>query len=156
MFTGIQILEPRIFDYIPRGVFSHSVTDVYVPAIARGERIAAHVGGGMWHELSTIQRYRDISLVLMQLEGRDLQLGRDSVVETGSDVREAILWEDVRVEAGARVRRAILGAGVRIKGGESIEDAAVVRTALVVPDERPAKALAGEVRGENFVVPLAQ
>src|SRR6185436_7166690 len=24
MFTGIQILEPRIFEYIPRGVFSHS------------------------------------------------------------------------------------------------------------------------------------
>ena len=31
MFTGIQILEPRIFDYIPRGVFSHSITDVYPP-----------------------------------------------------------------------------------------------------------------------------
>jgi NDP-sugar pyrophosphorylase family protein len=29
MFTGIQILEPRVFDFIPRGVFSHSVTDVY-------------------------------------------------------------------------------------------------------------------------------
>src|SRR4030095_8245778 len=33
MFTGIQILEPRIFDYIPRGVFSHSTTDVYPQAI---------------------------------------------------------------------------------------------------------------------------
>src|SRR5688572_7607113 len=27
MFTGIQILEPKIFNYIPPGVFSHSVTD---------------------------------------------------------------------------------------------------------------------------------
>jgi NDP-sugar pyrophosphorylase family protein len=156
MFTGIQILEPRIFDYIPRGVFSHSVTDVYIPAIARGERIAAHVGGGMWHELSTIQRYRDISLALMQLEGRDVQLGRDSTVEPGADVSEAILWEGVRVEAGARVRRAILGAGVRVGRGEVVEDAAVVRAALVREGERPAKALAGEVRGDNFVVPLAQ
>ena len=41
MFTGIHILESRIFEYIPRGVFSHSVTDVYLPAMARGERIAA-------------------------------------------------------------------------------------------------------------------
>jgi len=156
MFTGIQILDPRIFDYIPRGVFSHSVTDVYIPAIARGERIAAHVAGGMWHELSTIRRYRDISLTLMRLEGRDVQLGRDSLVAPGADVREAILWEDVRVEAGARVRRAILGAGVRVGAGEVIEDAAVVRAALVRQEERPAKALAGEVRGDNFVVPLAQ
>ncbi|HZG54560.1 MAG TPA: NDP-sugar synthase [Pyrinomonadaceae bacterium] len=156
MFTGIQILEPRIFDYIPRGVFSHSVTDVYIPAIARGERIAAHVGGGMWHELSTIRRYRDISLALMRLEGRDVQPGRGSFVEPGADVREAILWEDVRVEAGARVRRAILGAGVRIGRGEVVEDAAVVRAALVAGEERPEKSLAGEVHGDNFVVPLAQ
>jgi NDP-sugar pyrophosphorylase family protein len=156
MFTGIQILEARIFDYIPRGVFSHSVTDVYIPAIARGERIAAHVGGGMWHELSTIRRYRDISLTLMRLEERDVQLGRGSQIDAGADVREAILWEDVRVEAGARVRRAILGAGVRVRRGEVVEDAAVVRAALVRDGERPAKALAGEVRGDNFVVPLAQ
>ena len=156
MFTGIQILEPRIFDYIPRGVFSSSVTDVYIPAIARGDRIAAHVAGGMWHELSTIQRYRDISLTLMRLEGRDVQLGRDSLVEAGADVSEAIIWEDVRVETGARVRRAVLGAGVRVARGEVIEDAAVVRAALVRGEERPAKALPGEFRGENFVVPLTQ
>ncbi|HMJ26219.1 MAG TPA: nucleotidyltransferase family protein, partial [Pyrinomonadaceae bacterium] len=30
MFTGIHILESRIFDYIPRGVFSHTITDVYL------------------------------------------------------------------------------------------------------------------------------
>ena len=46
MFTGIQILEPRIFDYIPRGVFSHSTTDVYPQAISQGERIAVHVAAG--------------------------------------------------------------------------------------------------------------
>src|ERR1044072_7708209 len=40
MFTGIPILEPQIFDYIPRGVFSHSTTDVYPQAIAKGERVA--------------------------------------------------------------------------------------------------------------------
>src|ERR1041384_5538643 len=57
MFTGIQILEPRIFDYIPRGVFSHSTVDVYPQAIARGERIVGHVAEGKWYELSTLQRY---------------------------------------------------------------------------------------------------
>jgi len=50
MFTGIQILEPRIFDYTPRGVFSHSTTDVYPKAMASGERIAAHVAEGEWDE----------------------------------------------------------------------------------------------------------
>jgi NDP-sugar pyrophosphorylase family protein len=156
MFTGIQIFEPRIFEYIPQGQPSDSVPHVFRPAIARGERIAAHVATGMWHELSTIQRYRDISLSLMRQKGQDVQSGANSIIEPGADVREAILWENVRVETGARVRRAILGAGVRIRQGEVVEDAAVVRAELIGREERPAKALAGEVRGDNFVVPLAQ
>jgi NDP-sugar pyrophosphorylase family protein len=156
MFTGIQILEPRVFDYIPRGVFSHSVTDVYIPAIARGERIAAHTASGMWHELSTIRRYLSISLSLLKQEGRDVQRDKTAEIEAGADVRETLLWENARIESGARVRRAIIGAGVRIRRGEVIEDAAVVRAALVEREERPEKALAGEVRGDNFVVPLAQ
>jgi NDP-sugar pyrophosphorylase family protein len=56
MFTGIHILEPRVFDYVPRGVFSDSVTGVYPRAFAAGERIAAHVSAGYSNELSTIER----------------------------------------------------------------------------------------------------
>jgi NDP-sugar pyrophosphorylase family protein len=154
MFTGIQILESRIFDYIPRGVFSHSTTDVYPQAIERGERIAAHVAPGMWHELSTIQRYLDISVELMGKEGRSVEVGEGSSVAGDAEVVDSVLWEGVRVETGARVRRAVLGAGVVVPAGEVCEDVAVVRAELVRGEERPEKALAGEVRGANFVVPL--
>jgi len=156
MFTGIQILEPRIFDYIPRGVFSHTTTEVYPQAIARGERIAAHVSEGMWHELSTIQRYLEISVELMRGEGREVEAGEGAVIEEGAEVHEAVLWEGARVERGARVRRAVLGAGVVVESGETIENAAVVRSELVDGSERPPKALTGVRRGANFVVPLAQ
>jgi NDP-sugar pyrophosphorylase family protein len=156
MFTGIQILEPRIFDYIPRGVFSHSTTDVYPQAIARGERVVAHVARGMWYELSTIERYLAISLALMSREGRDVDLGEGSLISPGASVSESILWENVQVGEGARVRRAVLGDGVRVGVGETIENAAVVRRELVEDVERPAKALRGEVRGANFVVPLPE
>jgi NDP-sugar pyrophosphorylase family protein len=156
MFTGIQILEPRIFDYIPRGVFSHSTTDVYPQAMARGERVAAHVSGGMWHELSTVGRYLDTSIELLRGEGREFEAGAGCVVEAGAEVRDAVLWEAVRVERGARVRRAVLGAGVRVEAGEVLEDVAVVRAELVAGSECPPKGLAGEVRGANFVAPLPQ
>src|SRR5262245_30271924 len=75
MFTGIQIMEPRIFDYIPRGVFSHSTVDVFPRAIAKGERIAAHVADGMWFELSTLERYLDISLALLEQRGLNQYMG---------------------------------------------------------------------------------
>src|SRR5205085_11819139 len=103
MFTGIHILEPRIFDYIPRGVFSDSITDVYPQALNAGERIAAHVGRGYWHELSTVRRYLDTSIALMRREGRNVELGPGAHIAADAEVADAVLWEDVRVESGARV-----------------------------------------------------
>ena len=159
MFTGIQILDPRVFELIPPGVFSHSVTDVYVPAITRGERVAAHVSGGSWYELSTVRRYLETSVALMKREGRDVERGSRSTVEEGADVTESVLWEDVHVAAGAVVRRSVLGAGVRIERGDIFEDVAVVRSELVRAElargvEPPEKGLTGEFRGSNFVAPI--
>ena len=156
MFTGIQILEPRIFNYIPRGVFSHSTTDVYPQAILQGERVAVHIASGIWYELSTLHRYLDISLALLAARNESLTVGARCVVAAGAEVSDAVLWDDVVVEAGARVKRAVLADGVRIKTGEVIENAIVVRNALVAGKQAPAKALPGAVKGDNFVVPLSQ
>src|SRR5260370_17837928 len=90
MFTGIQVLESRIFDYIPRGVFSHSTIQVYPAAIAKGEVIAAHVGEGRWYELSTLQRYLDISLALLREQGRDTYTGRNASIEATAQVHHSI------------------------------------------------------------------
>jgi NDP-sugar pyrophosphorylase family protein len=156
MFTGIQILDPRIFEYIPRGGFSHTVTDAYVPAIARGERIAAHVGRGYWYELSTVRRYLETSVALLKREGRDVELGEGAKISDSAVVSESVVWEDARVEEGARVSRSILGAGVVVGPGETFENAAVVRAELARGEERPPKGLAGEFRGTNFVAPIPE
>jgi NDP-sugar pyrophosphorylase family protein len=156
MFTGIQILESRIFDYIPRGVFSDTVIEVYPQAMAKGERIVAHVAEGMWYELSTLQRYLDISLALLRRQGCDTYAGRDPSIDEQAEVHESVLWDNVTVEKGAHVRRAILGDGVRVLAGERVEDAAVVRAELVSGVTPPAKALKGYVKRDNFVVSLSQ
>ena len=156
MFTGIQILDPRVFEFIPPGVFSHSVTDVYVPAIARGERIAAHVSHGSWYELSTVRRYLETSLALMQREGRDVEIGEGSTIEDDATVTESVLWENVNVASGARVKRSVLGAGVRVGPGEVFDNVVVVRAELARGVERPEKGLQGEFRGSNFVAPIPE
>jgi NDP-sugar pyrophosphorylase family protein len=156
MFTGIQILEPRIFSYIPQGRFSHSTVDVYPQAIAAGEVVSAHVAEGMWHELSTIPRYLDISLELMKARGERVSLGHGCEIADGAEVDRAVLWNNVRVEEGARVTRCVLADGVVIGRGEHVENAAVVRRDAIVGQQAPSKSLKGEFRGENFVVPLTQ
>ncbi len=156
MFTGIQIVEPRIFDYVPRGVFSHSTTDVYPQAIAKGERIAAHVAAGMWYELSTIERYLEVSLALLVRQSREVYTGMNCDVSEYARVSESVLWDEVVIEAGAQVRRAVLGDGVRVRKNEVIENLAVVPALLIEGLTPPSKAPRGDVRGDNFVVPLAQ
>lgn len=156
MFTGIQILEPAIFDYIPKGVFSHSTTDVYPQAVAAGEPIAVHVAEGNWYELSTIQRYLEISLQLLSQTGADISTGVNCRISAGAEVNQAILWDNVIVEDGARVNRGILADNVKIPGDAVIENAAVVCASLVKGTEPPPKALKGEFRGDNFVVPLSE
>jgi NDP-sugar pyrophosphorylase family protein len=156
MFTGIHIIEPRIFDYIPKGVFSDTVLDAYPRAIAKGERILGHVADGMWYELSTLQRYLDISLALLRRNGRDVYAGRGSSIDAQAKVHNSILWDEVTIEPGARLSGSILGDGVRIRGTESFEDAVIVRAEVVAGQKIPAKALRGEAIGDNFVVRLSQ
>jgi len=156
MFTGIQILEPEIFRYIPPGIFSHSTTDVYPQAMAKGERIAVHIATGKWYELSTISRYLDVSLNLLKDSSESITAGIRCVVSAGAEVQDAILWDNVVIEPGAHVNRAVIGDDVRIRQGEIIKNAAVVRASLVLGKTPPVKALKGELRGDNFVVSLTQ
>jgi len=156
MFTGIQILEPGIFEYIPRGIFSHSTTDVYPQAIADGQRIGAYVAQGRWFELSTIQRYLEISLGMLAEKGQDTFRGKNCHIEEGAIVFESILWDNVTVGSGACLRRVIVGDGVTIQPGSMVHNSVVVAAALVQGRSRPEKALKGEFQGPNFVVPLTR
>lgn len=154
MFTGIHILEPRIFDYIPRGVFSDSVTDVYPKAMANGETIAAHVGTGTWRELSTLKRYVDISVEMLKERGQSYVTGADCELAPSAEVSDSVLWDNVKINAAAQIRRSVLADDVQIPDAAVIENCVVVPRALVEGKTPPEKALSGHFEGENFIVPL--
>lgn len=153
MFTGIHIMEPRVFEYIPRGVYSDIVPTFYNPAIANGERIAAHVTDANWFELSTIPRYLDISLAMMN--GSDVCKGENSLIAEGAAVKDSVIWDEVTVSGDTHLYRTIIADGVTIEPGEHFENAAIVRADMVRNcDEIPEKALKGYIQGENYIVPL--
>jgi NDP-sugar pyrophosphorylase family protein len=153
MFTGIHIMEPRVFDYIPRGQYSDIVPVFYNPAIAAGEKIAAHVTDGEWFELSTIPRYLDISLAMMN--GNDVSAGSRCNLSASASVRDSVIWDDVTVSDDAELYRTIIADGVQIEPGEKFENAAIVKADMVRNcPEIPEKALKGYIQGENYIVPL--
>jgi NDP-sugar pyrophosphorylase family protein len=154
MFTGIHILEPEVFNYIPRGIYSDILPTFYLPAIEKGERIAAHITEDRWFELSTIQRYLDISLAMLEGKSKGIFTGNQNRISNNAEVTDSILWDNVTIEDGARLFRTVVADGVTIKGGESFENAAIVRADMVRNTEIPEKAPTGEFAGENYVVKL--
>ncbi len=155
MFTGIHILEPRVFDYIPRGVYSDIVPTFYNPAIKNGEIIAAHITNANWFELSTIPRYLDISLAMMN--GENMIRGENCHISNTASIRDSVIWDNVLIEPGANLYRTIVADGVSIEANHHFENAAIVRADMVRNcQEIPEKALKGYIQGENYIVPLVE
>ena len=155
MFTGIHILDPAIFEYIPRGVFSDSVRDVYPPAMADGKVIAAHVAHtGVWYELSTLERYWAISQEFLQRDGRDVVMDEGCVIDPTAHVSGSILWRRVRIEAGARLTDCVIGDDVVIPANAEFQRVVIVPAALAGAEPPPEKANRGAVVGDNLVVPF--
>lgn len=153
MFTGIHIVEPELLDMIPKGQFSDTVTDIYIPFIKKGGKINAHVAEGEWFELSTIPRYLDISLAMMG--ACDMHFGRNCSLGGAASLKDSIIWDDVSIGDGATLYRTIIADGVKIEPGEHFENAAIVRADMVRScSEIPAKALQGYIQGDNYIVPL--
>ena len=148
MFTGIQVLSPRIFEYVPRSRFSHSTVHVYPPAIEARERIIAHISTADWFEMSTLGRYLEANLRFIRKEGRSMIAGQGCAIKNDANVEDCVLWDRVIVEPGARVSQAVIGDDVRIPAGAFIKQAVVVRRNILSEVER------GEVFGENIIVPI--
>ncbi len=127
LFTGIQFVEPQIFEFIPRGTFSHTTVDVYPRAIAQGRAIAAHIAEGQWYELSTLERYLRASLELLHREGKEVICGPGTILEEGADVSECVIWERARISRAVRLRYCIVGDDVHLAPGQSFERSAIVR-----------------------------
>jgi NDP-sugar pyrophosphorylase family protein len=134
VFTGIHILEPEIFSFIPPGVFYEINDQVYPAAMQIGKRVFGFPVEGYWQEPSNPARYletqkdhfmrcgktpwihvpADTRIDERASLGPFVSLGSGCVLEGPCSVADAILWQDVRVKNSALVRNSIVGSGVTI------------------------------------------
>ncbi len=131
-FTGIQILEPDIFDYIPARVFSHTTTDIYPRAIADGRRVMAHLAAPdeAWYEFSTPERYLDLSCHLAG-NSQAVICGSGCQIAAEAELSRSILWNQVTIGTGAKLHEVIIGDGVTIPDGMVLARVMVVRAELL-------------------------
>lgn len=72
MFTGVQILEPRIFDYLRRestAVFGIT-RSTYPKLLTQGEALYGFPFTGFWQDLGTVERIREAEKKLVKGEAK--------------------------------------------------------------------------------------
>ncbi len=148
LFTGVQALDPALFDQLAEGV-SDSVRDLYIPLLAAGESLAGVRLSGRWYDLGRPSLYRDAQLRLLP-KGRPL-IERTARVSSMAVVRRSVVGARARIGAGARVERCVLWDDVVVEPGSQVVGSILASGAVVRRDERadcvmvlPAAGLAAE------------
>jgi mannose-1-phosphate guanylyltransferase/phosphomannomutase len=153
--TGMYVLEPGIFDYIPEGEVVDFSSDVFPAALDKGCKLYGHVVEGYWEDVGNLEAYRsaheDIldGRVAIELAGFQVRervwLGEN--VEISPDVTvegPVLIGDNCRVETGAVVRPyTVLGADVVLKADASLERCVVHDHVYIGPGVRARGAVIG-------------
>ncbi|HLV01783.1 MAG TPA: sugar phosphate nucleotidyltransferase [Acidobacteriota bacterium] len=129
IFTGIQIVEPQLLEFIPKG-FSDSIADIYPGLIQAGYRLQAHLSQAYWCETSTPLRYLEKSLEVLRrkrlerLSESHLE-GQLKAAIVGSSVRcngpisvtESVIWDHVHIGSNSSLHRVVAVDGVNLPRG---------------------------------------
>lgn len=155
--TGIYVLEPEVFDYIPEDTvydFSH---DLFPMLLDKGLPLYGYVAEGYWCDVGNFDTYLKAHLDV--LEGRvdceipgfalggGIWLGEGAEVDPEARIDgPAVIGENCRIEAGVHLRDfTVLGANVVVKEGAFCHRAVVHDNAYIGPISN----LRGCVVGKN-------
>jgi mannose-1-phosphate guanylyltransferase/phosphomannomutase len=153
--TGIYVLEPGIFDFIPAGEVVDFSGDVFPAVLDSGKSLLGHVVDGYWEDVGTLEAYRSahddildgkLSLDIPGFEVREsVWLGEGVDVSPDAILQGPVLIGDnARVEARAVLRPyTVLGTDVVVKSDAELERSVVHDHVYVGPGARIRGAVIG-------------
>src|SRR5262249_4193468 len=141
--TGIYVLEPEIFDYIPdQTVFDFS-QDLFPMLLDKGLPLYGYVASGYWCDVGQFDTYliahhdvldgrRDCGIPGFGI-GNRVWLGEGAEVDPDARLDgPLVIGENCRVEAGAHLREfTVLGANVVVKEGAFLHRSVVHDNAYI-------------------------
>jgi mannose-1-phosphate guanylyltransferase/phosphomannomutase len=155
--TGIYVLEPEVFDYIPEGESIDFSQDVFPHLLADGKPLFGCAVDGYWEDVGTLEAYlgahRDVldGKVALDLPGfrvaKGVWLGEGSEVDPAARIDgPAVIGDYCKVEAGAHLGEyTVLGSNVMVRHDASLQRTVVHDNAYISPGVR----LRGTVVGRS-------
>src|SRR5947207_1923255 len=155
--TGIYVLEPAVFEYIPEGEVVDFSGDVFPGLLDDRHTLHGHVTDGYWEDVGTLEAYSHAHTdvldgkVRVEIEGFQLGEGRwiGTDVEISPEARiddPVVIGDSCRIEAGVHIRPyTVLGTDVIVKADAFLERAVLHDHVYVGPHAN----LRGCVIGRN-------
>ncbi|HEX5587675.1 MAG TPA: sugar phosphate nucleotidyltransferase, partial [Acidimicrobiia bacterium] len=133
--TGIYVLEPEVFDFIPEGEVVDFSSDVFPALLDQGHTMHGHVADGYWEDVGELGAYirshKDVLDGKVKVDIGGFRLGEGRWI--GSDVEispeaqvdgPVVIGDSCRIEAGAHVQGyTVLGTDVIVKADAVLERA---------------------------------
>lgn len=138
MFTGIQIMEPEIFDRIPVGKFCGTTEDIFPEMIEEGLPVYGYLHKRYWIDTGTpnsyLKAHRDALDGRINLKwnskGPKVETSGQKQLISGFNCRiaadaqvgpYAVLGNGCEIESGARIENSVLWDNVKIGAGARVE-----------------------------------
>lgn len=148
--TGIYILEPEVFDYIPEDKSFDFSKDLYPLLLREKKALYGYIAEGYWKDIGNHDEYRlahyDVldGKVKIALDGKKINVGGKEIIAgknalIGKNVEvdgQVILGDNVVVEDGARISRSVIGSNVRIGSGADVLGAIIWDNASIGTEAR--------------------
>ncbi len=135
--TGIYILEPDIFDYIPEGREFDFSKDLYPLLLKEELPLFGYIAKGYWRDVGNLIHYRMANLdalrdlVDIEIPGATHKQ-KDAVVFSESPVPDevefagtVVLGKDVELGRGVNLSECVIGDGVVLGAGSNISGAVI-------------------------------
>ncbi|MCC6808473.1 MAG: NDP-sugar synthase [Deltaproteobacteria bacterium] len=133
VFTGIQVLSPSFFDFLPPPGFSDTIKDVYPRIQSAGRRIHVFAANESWNEFSTLARYRDLH------DGGFVDAS--ATIGKGARTDGSVVWERAQIGDGAMLKGCIVADGTVVPPRTTLENVAIIDAARVKNLEKAATRL---------------
>lgn len=130
VFTGVQVLEPEVLEFIPEG-FSDLVRHVYPRLIRQGLPVRGFVSQSYWCECSTPARYLEKSLEVLKRKKLDNLFSNP----VGAQCRGVIAGPGVSASASVSLQNSILWGDLEVGPNSSLHDVIITRGIGRLPAE---------------------
>jgi mannose-1-phosphate guanylyltransferase len=147
-YTGIQVVDSKMWQYLPRAGQPDELVQAWRAALAAGERLAyLKVSGHFWQDIGTPENYLAAHRRLLQGESARLDrywprrsdplIGPGARIGTGAAFRGAVcLGVDVTIGEGASLKNTVVWDRAVIGPGVELEDCIVAKGVQVKDSAR--------------------